>query len=131
MTQSSSASKTTKVNLDEKFALFDTAWDPKRIGKVNDCDVKIVKLRGDFVWHTHDVEDELFFVTKGRLKMEFRDRVEIIGPGELIIVPAGVEHRPVTETDEVQILLIEREGVVNTGDAVPGEMTRQSIEDLV
>lgn len=121
---------TLKVNLAEKFALFDEAWSPKRVGKVNDCDVKIVKLRGAFVWHKHETEDELFFVLKGVLNMEFRDRTEEVGPGELIIVPAGVEHRPVTATDEVEILLFEKEGVVNTGDAVPNDFTRQTIEDL-
>ncbi len=118
------------VNLAAKHALFDEAWSPKRVGTINDMDVKIVKLRGDFVWHSHETEDEMFFVTDGVLRMEFRDRVETVRAGELIIVPAGVEHRPVTETDEVRIVLIEKAGVVNTGDAVASELTRQTIETI-
>ncbi len=118
------------VNLADKFALFDEAWSPKRVGTINDMDVKIVRLRGDFVWHAHETEDELFLVVDGVLKMEFRDRVETVRAGELIIVPAGVEHRPVTETDEVKIILIEKAGVVNTGDAVASELTVQHVADL-
>ncbi|HEX8231900.1 MAG TPA: cupin domain-containing protein [Caulobacteraceae bacterium] len=106
-----------KVNIAAKHALFDEAWNPKVVGRVNDFDVKLVKLRGEFVWHQHDVEDELFLVTKGRLTMRFRDRDEVVEPGEFIIVPHGVEHCPVAADGEVQLMLIEPTGLVNTGDA--------------
>ena len=107
----------TKVNLAEKFALIDDAWNPRIAGDINDFQVKLVKLRGEFVWHRHDVEDELFLVVDGRLRMRFRDGDELVGPGEFIIVPHGVEHCPVTETDEVQLILLEPKTTLNTGDA--------------
>jgi len=106
-----------KVSLKDKFALFDDAWSPRIAGEVNDFQVKLVKLRGSFVWHRHEVEDELFLVTRGRLRMRFRERDEIVGPGELIIVPHGVEHCPVAETDEVHLVLLEPRTTLNTGDA--------------
>ena len=106
-----------KVSLAEKFALFDDAWSPRIAGEVNDFQVKLVKLRGSFVWHRHEVEDELFLVTQGRLRMRFHERDEIVGPGEFIIVPHGVEHCPVAETDEVQVVLLEPRTTLNTGDA--------------
>lgn len=106
-----------KVSLKDKFALFDDAWSPRIAGEVNDFQVKLVKLRGSFVWHRHEVEDELFLVTRGRLRMRFRERDEIVGPGELIIVPHGVEHCPVAETDEVHVVLLEPRTTLNTGDA--------------
>lgn len=106
-----------KVNLADKFAQFDDAWNPRVAGDINDFQVKLVKLRGAFVWHKHDVEDELFLVIAGRLRMRFRDRDEIVGPGEFIIVPHGVEHCPVADTDEVQVVLLEPKTTLNTGDA--------------
>jgi mannose-6-phosphate isomerase-like protein (cupin superfamily) len=105
------------VNLAEKLASFEEAWSPKVVGDVNDFQAKLVKLRGEFVWHAHAEEDELFLVLEGVLRMELRDRVERVGPGELIIVPCGVEHRPVAESDEVAVLLFERASTLNTGDA--------------
>jgi mannose-6-phosphate isomerase-like protein (cupin superfamily) len=106
-----------KVSLAAKFALFDDAWSPRVAGEVNDFQVKLVKLRGTFVWHKHEVEDELFLVVEGRLRMRFRERDEILGPGEFIIVPHGVEHCPVAETDEVHVVLLEPATTLNTGDA--------------
>ena len=103
------------INLAEKFAAFDDAWSPKLIGSVNDFDVKLVKLRGAFVWHSHEEEDELFFVVKGRLAIKLRDGEVTLGPGEMVVVPHGVEHMPVAD-DEAQVLLFERRGTVNTGD---------------
>lgn len=111
------------VNLAEKLAGFSDHWSPKVVGAVNDFHVKLVKLQGEFVWHAHEVEDELFLVLHGRLRMEFRDRVAHVGPGEFLIVPHGVEHRPVAE-EETHVLLLEPASTVNTGTA-GGERTRQ------
>lgn len=111
-----------RVNLSEKLALFDERWSPRAIGAVNDFLVKLVKLEGEFVWHAHEVEDELFLVLRGRLRMQFRDREVPVGPGEMIIVPHGTEHRPVAD-GEVHVLLMEPASTVNTGTA-GGERTR-------
>jgi mannose-6-phosphate isomerase-like protein (cupin superfamily) len=105
-----------KVNLARAFAAFTDHWSPKIVGDVNDMQIKLVKLQGEFIWHHHEHEDELFLVVKGRLLMRFRDREEWIEPGEFLIVPRGVEHRPVAE-EETHLLLIERTGTPNTGDA--------------
>lgn len=104
-----------KINLEGKLTLFSEAWSPKIIGELNDAYVKVVKLRGEFVWHNHKEEDELFLVLKGRLLMRFRDRDVTLEPGELIIVPRGVEHLPVAE-DEVHVLLLEPKTTLNTGN---------------
>jgi len=106
-----------KVNLAEKFGLIEDAWNPRVAGDVNQFQVKLVKLRGSFVWHRHEAEDELFLVVAGRLRMRFRDRDEIVGPGEFIIVPHGVEHCPVADSDEVEVVLLEPATTLNTGDA--------------
>jgi mannose-6-phosphate isomerase-like protein (cupin superfamily) len=118
------------VSLAEKFALFDEAWSPKVVGEVNDCQVKLVKLRGEFVWHAHAEEDEMFFVVSGVLRMELRDRIERIGEGEFIVVPKGVEHRPVAETDEVEVMLFERATTLNTGDAPKSERTVERLDRI-
>ncbi|MCG8441562.1 MAG: cupin domain-containing protein, partial [Caulobacterales bacterium] len=118
---------TRTVNLAEKFALFDAPWRPKIVGEVNDCLVKVVKFQGEFVWHSHPGEDEMFLIVEGVMRMEFRDRAERVGPGEFIIVPRGVEHRPVTETKEVKAVLFEPATVLNTGDAPKSERT---VEEL-
>lgn len=112
-----------KVNLAEKLALVREAWSPKAIAAVNAFHVKLVRLRGEFVWHSHEVEDELFLVLSGRLRMQFRDREVVLDPGELIVVPHGVEHRPVADGD-VEVLLLEPASTVNTGTA-GGERTRE------
>ena len=104
-----------KVNLGDKLALFDDYWSPKVIGELNGQLVKIVKFQGEFVWHHHDREDELFLVIKGRLRMDFSDRSVYLDEGELIIVPRGVEHRPVAE-EEVHVLLFEPANTLNTGN---------------
>lgn len=111
-----------KVNLKEKLALIGEHWSPKAIGAVNDFHVKLVKLKGEFVWHAHEREDELFLVLSGRLRMQFRDGEVLIEPGELIIVPHGTDHRPVAD-EEVHVLLLEPSTTVNTGTA-GGERTR-------
>ncbi|BCS88232.1 cupin domain-containing protein [Pseudodesulfovibrio sediminis] len=102
------------INLADKFALFSEQWSPKLIGRVNDTDIKIVKIEGEFLWHSHQNEDEMFFVINGKMRMQFRDREVEVNPGECIIVPRGVEHMPVAET-ETQIMVIEPAGTVNTG----------------
>ena len=105
-----------KVNLAEKLALFGQHWSPKVVGELNGQHVKLVKFQGGFVWHKHDHEDELFLVVKGRFRMDFRDRQVSLEEGEFLIVPHGVEHRPVAE-DEVHVLLFEPAATLNTGDA--------------
>jgi mannose-6-phosphate isomerase-like protein (cupin superfamily) len=104
-----------KVNIAQKFGLIDAHWSPRIVGEINESYVKLVKLSGEFVWHQHDNEDEMFLVIKGRLLMKFRDRDVTINEGELIIVPRGVEHLPVAE-EEVHIMLIEPKTTVNTGN---------------
>ena len=105
-----------KVNLKDKLALFDDHWSPKIVGELNGQHVKLVKFVGEFVWHKHDHEDELFLVVKGRFRMDFRDRQVPLEEGEFLIVPRGVEHRPVAN-EEVHVLLFEPAGTLNTGDA--------------
>ncbi len=117
-----------KVNLAEKFSRFSDHWSPKIVGELNGQQVKLVKLLGAFVWHHHENEDELFLVVKGRLRMELRDRVVEIDPGEFLIVPCGVEHRPVAE-EEVHVLLFEPASTLNTGN-VHGERTVETLERI-
>ena len=118
----------TKVNLAEKFALFADHWSPKVVGELNGQQVKLVKFVGEFVWHKHDAEDELFLVVSGSFRMEFRDRTVSLTAGEFLIVPRGMEHRPVAD-DEVQVLLFEPATTLNTGDT-RGERTVEHPERL-
>jgi mannose-6-phosphate isomerase-like protein (cupin superfamily) len=104
-----------KVNPGEKLALFDEQWSPKIVAELNDAYVKVVKLEGEFVWHHHDDEDELFWVVSGRLRMELRDGEVLLDPGELLVVPKGVEHRPVAD-GETHVVLIEPKTTLNTGN---------------
>jgi mannose-6-phosphate isomerase-like protein (cupin superfamily) len=113
-----------KVNLAQKFALFDEHWSPKIVGELNGQHVKLVKLLGEFVWHRHEEEDELFFVVEGRFRMEFRDSSVWVEEGELIVVPRGVEHRPVAER-EAHVMLFEPASTLNTGN-VRNEMTAEA-----
>lgn len=117
-----------KVNVHEKLALFHEHWSPKIAGELNGQQVKLVKLKGEFVWHKHDHEDELFYVISGELKMEFRDRTEIIRENEFIIVPHGVEHRPVAD-EETSVMLFEPATTINTGDTT-GELTQTNLERI-
>jgi mannose-6-phosphate isomerase-like protein (cupin superfamily) len=110
-----------KINIKEKFALFDEHWSPKIVGELNGQHVKLVKLHGEFVWHHHEQEDELFLVLGGRLRMDFRDRRVWVEQGEFIIVPRGVEHRPVAE-EVVHVMLFEPATTLNTGN-VRNELT--------
>jgi len=104
-----------KVNIREKFARFADAWSPKLVAAVNDTDIKLVRLSGEFIWHQHPAEDELFLVIEGRLLLEFRDRQVWLEPGELLVVPRGVEHRP-NAPAETLVLLVEPRGTLNTGN---------------
>jgi len=116
------------VNLNEKFSRFSDYYNPRIIGEVNDCHVKAVKLKGEFIWHHHDNEDELFLVVKGTLRMKFREREASINEGEFIIVPRGVEHCPVAD-DEVHIVLIESKSTLNTGN-ITNERTVAQLEHI-
>jgi len=117
-----------KVNLDRVFASFPEHWSPKIVGDINDVQVKVVKLLGEFVWHHHEAEDELFFVVHGRLLMRFRDHEILVEAGEFLIVPHGVEHQPVAE-QECQVILIEPKTTLNTGN-VRNERTVPELERL-
>ena len=116
------------VNIAKKLAEFNDTWSPKILGEINDSYVKAVKLEGEFVWHHHDHEDEMFLVVKGLLRMKFRDREEQVGPGEFIIVPHGVEHLPIAD-EETHILLFEPKTTLNTGN-VTNERTVAELERL-
>ena len=105
-----------KINLADKLATFSEHWSPRTVAQLNDSDVMVVKVHGEFVWHKHDETDDFFLVLKGELDIELRDRTVTLGPGEMFIVPKGVEHRPVAR-EEVHLLLIEPTGTPNTGEA--------------
>ena len=116
------------VKLEDKLGSFADHWNPRIVGRYNGNEVRVAKLLGDFVWHSHAGTDELFLVLKGELKIEFRDGVQRIGAGELLVVPKAVEHRPFAET-ECEILIMDREGEPNTGD-VSSELTRTTLESI-
>jgi mannose-6-phosphate isomerase-like protein (cupin superfamily) len=118
-----------KVVIAEKLAQFADHWNPRIIGELNGQHVKAVKLKGEFVWHHHELEDELFLVIRGKLKMEFRDKTVEINPGEFIVVPHMVEHRPVAD-EEVELLLFEPASTVNTGNVEDDERTRKELEKI-
>jgi mannose-6-phosphate isomerase-like protein (cupin superfamily) len=111
-----------KFNLDSKFALFAEQWRPKVVAALNGQEVKIVKVQGTFPWHHHDNEDEFFLVWKGRFRIEFRDRVVDLGPGEGLVVPRGVEHRTAAD-DEAEVILFEPAATRNTGNVVDAAFT--------
>jgi len=117
-----------KVNLRNKLDLFKEHWSPKIVGELNGQQVKLVRFLGPFVWHHHDHEDELFLVVKGRFRMEFRDRDLWLEEGEFLIVPRGVEHRPVAD-EEAHVLLFEPASTLNTGN-VRNERTREQLETI-
>lgn len=117
-----------KVSLARAFAQFNEHWSPKIVGTVNDTHVKLVKFAGEFVWHKHDAEDEMFLVVRGRFTMRLRDRDLEVGEGEFVVVPRGVEHMPVAD-EEVWVMLVEPAGTLNTGD-VRNERTVEDPERL-
>jgi len=104
-----------KVNLSEKFQLFSEYWSPKIVGELNGQQVKLAKFKGEFVWHKHDNEDEMFFVVEGALQIEFRDKTVTLNKGEFLIIPKGTEHKPVAE-NEVSVMLFEPATTINTGN---------------
>ena len=106
----------THVNLEQKLDAFSEHWAPKIIARYNDNEVRLVKTSGEWVWHKHDETDELFLIIEGEFDMDFRDRTVTVGPGELLVVPAGTEHRPAARRGEVKLLLIDPNGTPNTGD---------------
>ena len=114
------------INLEQKFGLFNDHWSPKIVASLNGQTVKLAKIQGEFVWHNHEHEDEMFLILKGELVIEFRDRVETLKEGEMIVIPKGVDHRPVAK-EEVQLMLIEPIGVKHTGD-VKSEKTVEEFE---
>lgn len=117
-----------KVNLADAFGRFEERWSPKIVGEVNDSYVKLVKLEGEFVWHRHDAEDELFLVLKGRLRLKLRDGEVVLEEGEMVVIPRGVEHLPVAE-EEVQVMLLEPKTTLNTGN-MRNERTVEELQRL-
>lgn len=116
------------ININQNLSLFTDYWNPRIVGELNGQYVKLAKLKGEFVWHKHDEEDELFYVIKGILKIEFRDKLSIINENEFIIVPRGVEHKPITD-DEVCVLLFEPCSTLNTGD-IKNYFTKENLENI-
>jgi mannose-6-phosphate isomerase-like protein (cupin superfamily) len=117
-----------RINLFEKFESFNEHWSPKIIGELNGQQVKLAKFKGEFVFHKHDNEDELFMVLKGKFKMEYRDKTVELNEGEIVIVPRGVEHKPVAE-EEVWVMLFEPASTLNTGNLV-NEKTKKQLESI-
>lgn len=117
------------IDIADKLALFSEHWSPKVVARLNDYEIKLAKLKGEFVWHTHDDTDELFLVIEGRLTIQLRDGDVTLRPGQLFVVPRGVEHCPITDGD-VAVMLIEPAGVVNTG-AAGGELTATYDDSLL
>ncbi len=114
------------VDLAEKFKQFDAHWSPHVVGEVNDCSVKLAKLKGEFPWHSHPAEDEMFFVVKGRLTMRFRDKEIVLLPGQFTIVPAQVEHQPFCEK-ETWVMLFEPSATTNTGELTDSKFTKTDL----
>ena len=117
-----------KVNLAEKLSQFEEHWNPKIVGQINDAYVKVVKFKGEFVWHHHDLEDEMFLVIKGRFVMKLKDRDIQLNEGEFIVIPRGVEHMPVAD-EEVEVLLIEPKSTLNTGN-LKNERTIEVLQEI-
>jgi mannose-6-phosphate isomerase-like protein (cupin superfamily) len=117
-----------KVNVLEKLSLFSEYWTPKIVGELNGQQVKLVKFHGDFIWHLHENEDELFYVIKGKFTMQFREREIVVNENEFLIVPRGIEHRSVAD-DEVSVMVFEPKSTLNTGN-VNNELTRRILEKL-
>ena len=117
-----------KVNIDEKLSLFSEYWDPKIVGELNGQYVKLVKFKDEFVWHKHNNEDEMFYVLKGKFKMEYRDRSIEINENEFIIVPRSVEHKPFAEK-EVSVMLFEPKTILNTGDT-RNDFTKENLQEI-
>jgi mannose-6-phosphate isomerase-like protein (cupin superfamily) len=111
------------INLADKLATFSEHWQPRVVGQFNGHDLMVVKVKGEFIWHKHDETDDFFLVLKGRINIQLRDGIVSLGPGEIFVVPKGVEHRPVAD-DEAHVLLIEPQGTANTGNAATAAVRR-------
>ena len=116
------------INIKDKFSLFNDKWSPKIIGQLNGQDVKLAKIEGEFVWHDHKDEDELFYIVKGQLKIEFRDAAKILNEGDMLVIPKGVEHKPIANK-EVWVLLFEPSNIKHTGN-VQHELTKENFEKI-
>jgi len=116
------------INIDQKFSLFNEHWSPKIIGQLNGQDVKLAKLKGEFIWHNHKNEDELFYIIKGSLQIEFSDKTITLNEGEMLIIPRGVEHKPFAK-EEVWVLLFEPTNTKHTGEVIH-ELTKESFEKI-
>lgn len=119
--------KIKKVSIAEKMSVFNDHWNPRIVGELNGQHIKLVKAQGEFDWHKHDNEDEMFLVIKGEFNMELRDETILIKEGEFIIIPRGIEHRPVVK-NEVQVMLFEPANTINTGDNQKSELTQRKTE---
>jgi mannose-6-phosphate isomerase-like protein (cupin superfamily) len=119
----------TRIRLPDKFAQFSDHWNPRIVGRYNGNELRVAKLSGEFTWHSHPDTDELFLVVKGRLRLQFRDGVEVLDPGDTIVVPRGVEHCP-TADGECHVLMIDAEGAVNTGSNAEDARTRLKLETI-
>jgi mannose-6-phosphate isomerase-like protein (cupin superfamily) len=117
-----------KINIEKKLSLIADHWNPRIAGELNGQQVKLVKFQGEFIWHKHDVEDELFLVLKGEFNMEFRDKTITLKENEFLIVPRGIEHRPVAK-EEVSVMLFEPASTLNTGDT-KNHLTRENLEKI-
>lgn len=118
-----------KINIQQKLDAFTDYWNPRIVGKLNGQLVKLVKFKGEFVWHKHDEEDELFMVVNGSFTMELRDKTIALNKGDCIIIPKGTEHRPVAE-QEVEVMLFEPDTTLNTGDAEASDLTRPELKEI-
>jgi mannose-6-phosphate isomerase-like protein (cupin superfamily) len=118
-----------KINIQDKLNLFNDYWNPRVVGKLNGQLVKLVKFNGEFVWHKHDNEDEMFLVINGEFNMELRDKTLTISKGDFIIIPKGTEHRPVAN-NEVHIMLFEPDSTLNTGDSIESDLTRHNLQEI-
>lgn len=117
------------INFKQKFDSFPEQWSPKVIAELNEYEFKLVKLEGEFIWHTHQETDEAFMVIEGELRIDFREGAVYLSAGEMFIVPKGVEHKPVAKR-EVKIMLIEPRGILNTGDAKDSDLTHENCERI-
>lgn len=118
-----------KIDINQKFTLFSDYWSPKIVEDLNESHIKLVKLKGEFIWHHHEHEDELFLIVKGNLTIKFKDKDVHLTEGELIVIPKGVEHKPVCP-EEVQAILIEPKTTLNTGNVTNDEKTRSKLERI-
>ncbi len=121
--------KLEKINISQKLSLFNDYWNPRIAGKLNGQLVKLVKFKGEFVWHKHDHEDEMFLVITGQFNMELREETIVLKEGDFIIIPKGTEHKPVAE-NEVHVMLFEPDSTLNTGDAAESAFTRHELEKI-